>query len=178
MLTKERLLGILLFIACIPAYFVPAYLGLIKSLAEMNTQIVAALIVSMVIGGATLFYHGGRKHPIKEAEWERKKRAFKLAIRKEVQDLVDSISNSRGYKLFHPQEWQAYRPSERRLLLDTDREWELLTDFYGKLQARNDYASLYQSYDPAITKSETMAELDRQCVEAGRKVIKDIEWGR
>jgi hypothetical protein len=109
---------------------------------------------------------------------DEKKRAFKLAVRKELQELVDNISNSKGYKLFHPQEWSLRSPSERRLLLDTDREWELLTDFYGKLQARNDYASNYQPYDPAIPKSNTMAELDSQCVKAGQKALKDIEWGR
>lgn len=109
---------------------------------------------------------------------EEKKRAFKLALRKEIQGLVDNINNSRDYRLFHYQEWSSHIPSERRLLLNTDREWELLTDFYGKLQARNDYASEYQPYDPALTKSKTMAEFDEQCVKAGLRALKDIEWGR
>ena len=109
---------------------------------------------------------------------EEKKRAFKLALRKEIQELVDNIKNSKGYKLFHYQEWSLPSPSERRSLLDTDTEWSLLTDFYGKLQARNDYASKHQPYDATITKNNMVTEFDNQYIEAGSRALNDIVWGR
>lgn len=80
-----------------------------------------------------------------------------------------------GYRLFIPLEWPTHPPSERRLLLDSDHEWELLTDFYDKLEDRNDYASNYQSSDVKIGKGKTMAELDSQCVEAGQKALREIQ---
>ncbi len=103
------------------------------------------------------------------------KRAFKLAIKRELRELVDSISKSERYTQFLPEEWTSHKPSEGRLLLDSDHEWQALTDFYHKLEQRNEHASYY-SADFSIPLGKTMIELNEECVELGKKALSNVKW--
>ena len=61
MLSKERILAILLGAGIVPVIAVPVGMGWITNLSEFATRVVSGLVVAMMGAAAALWWRGGKK---------------------------------------------------------------------------------------------------------------------